>query len=161
MDGQQVAVLRTEAATHRRALHQAIARHDLEAMRQAIHDLYVDTESPLRQMSGELKRAETYAPLVEAVVLAHTYARETPLCQEMLLNLEHTHAKFGIPHEDYEAIVAQLETCEQLGAGQDAHHVDWCAGTCLHGKVKPWRHEKLFQTTPPEADVAARSPASD
>ena len=62
---------------------------------------------------------------------------QTPLCREMELNLQHTHAKFGITPNEYAILVAQLESA-------DLHSVDWCAGTCLHGRVKPWRHETLF-----------------
>ena len=131
----------TEAARRRKSLHRAIADRSIEAMRKALHDLYVDEASPLREM-GNIKRVETYAPVVEATILAHAHARQTALCHEMRLNLLHTHAKFGIAEEDYGVIEAQLDRLDDDHV--DARDVDWCAGTCLHGKVKPWRHERLF-----------------
>lgn len=133
---------RTAAAVRRKALHLAIAQRDVHAMRQAIHDLYVDEESPLRK-AGEVKRIETYAPMVEATILTHVFARDTPLCKEMALNFEHTHNTFGVSHADYQVVVGQLARIGEED-GLDAHDVDWCAGTALHNMVKPWRHESLF-----------------
>lgn len=148
--------LRTEAAACRKEMHRAIAHRDLEAMRAAIHDLYVDDESPLREM-GDVRRMETYAPIVEAAIVARIHAPETLLCREMLLNLKHTHAKFGVPEEEYEAILAQLR---RLDEGVDAHDVDWCADTCLHTRVKPFRHERLFsREPPPKSDLEGAEPA--
>ena len=131
------AELATEARRHRRALHLAVARGDVQGMRAAMHDLYVHETSPLRRMDEAVKRVETYAPVVEAAILARALAPNTPLCRETALNLEHTHAKFGIPPGDYDTVVAQLDE-------PDPRSVDWCVGTCLHGRVKPWRHEAMF-----------------
>jgi hypothetical protein len=139
-----------EAARRRKDLHRAIAQRDVQRMRRSIHELYVDEESPLRRL-GEVKRVETYAPLVEATILARAYARGTALDKEMRLNFRHTHASFGLSRDDHDRIVAQIEEMEDGGAGgasddpiggrQDA---EWCDGTPLHGRVKPRRHVRLF-----------------
>lgn len=131
------------AAERRKEVHRAIAQRDLVQMRQAIAALYIDEDSPLHGL-GELQRVETYAPMVEAAIVARIHAGETELCRETALNLRHTHAAFQVPTEDYEAIEAQLAQLDAEDA--DAHAIDWCAGTCLHGKVKPFRHERLFRT---------------
>jgi len=133
---------RTEASVRRKALHRAIANGDLEAMREAIHGLYVDEASPL--LKGEVRRIETYAPIVEAAIVARIYAPGTLVSREMDLNLLHTHAKFGVPTQDYEAIVAQLDQLDET----DASTIDWCVGTCLHERVKPFRHKNLFNGPP-------------
>lgn len=150
---QAVAELRTQAAVHRRALHRAVARGDLAAMRSALHELYVDEASPLRQMDKPLRRVETYAPIVEAAILARVLAPASAACAEMALNLEHTHVKFGLPPHDYAAIVAQLDRVE--ATGDDPHGVAWCAGTCLEGKVKPWRHKAAGDVEEASSDSAA------
>ena len=85
-------------------------------MRAAIHDLYVDDDSPLREM-GDVRRIETYAPIVEAAVVARIHAPQTPLCKEMLLNLRHMRAAAArrVPrlagHRLYE--VASCRTCRK------------------------------------------------
>ena len=109
-------------------------------MRSAIHNLYVDEASPLRQMESPLRSVETYAPIVEAAILAQALVPESEVCTEMALNLEHTHAKFGVPQSDYATIAAQLKDARTTGV--DPRSVAWCAGTCLEGKVKPWRHTR-------------------
>ena len=139
-----------QAAVRRRALHRAIAERDLEAMRRSIHELYVDEESPLRRL-GEVKRVATYAPLVEATILARAYAHGTALDKEMRLNFRHTHASFGLSRSDHDRIDAQIRavvkaggeggTDDALGGCADA---EWCSGTPLHGRVKPRRHLRLF-----------------
>ena len=135
---------RAEAATYRKSLHMAIARQDLDEMRSVIHQLYVAEESPLKAM-GEVKRMETYAPMIEAAIVARVYVPGTPVCKEMMLNFEHTHAKFGVATTDYESIMRQLEDVDAGGSPQE---VDWCAGTALHGRVKPFRHARLFSRSP-------------
>lgn len=141
-DGPTTQAHRAEAAVLRKALHRSVARRDLEDLRKALHDLYANETSPLKQM-GDIKRVETYAPMVEAAILACVYAPETMLHKEMLLNLKHTHAKFHVPDDQYEKILTQLESLQMQGI--DAHTVDWCADTCLHDIVKPFRHIQLFK----------------
>lgn len=119
------------------ALHRAIVSKDLEAMRVAIHNLYVDESSPL----CEVRRIDTYAPIVEATILARIYAPALPVYREMKLNLLHTHAKFGLSTEDYEVIVAQIDQCDE----HNPHGIDWCVGTALHGRVNPFRYKKWFE----------------
>ena len=130
-----------EATRRRKQMHQAIGRRDLQALREALGRLYDPEETPLGQL-GEVARVETFAPVVEGLVAAHIFARETSLCHEMALNLEHTHAAFGLPEADVEAIRRQLRS---LDDGADARAIDWCAGTCLHGRVRPFRHEACYE----------------
>lgn len=149
---------RTEAATRRKTLHRAVARKDLQMLRKALHELYVDKESPLYEM-GEVKRVETYAPIVEAAIAARIYAPTTTVCREMMLNLEHTHEKFGIKEEDYDLILLQLEQLDEGGA--DPQSIDWCVGTCLHGRVKPFRHSRLFSSETASIPSSSDSPGEE
>ena len=152
---------RAQASAQRRALHQAISRADLDGMREAIHNLYVDADSPLKSVVGsDVKRIDTYAPLVEAVILARIYAAETPLWKEMQLNLRHTHKAFGVSEEDYLCISQQLDGFKSVS---DALNVDWCVNTCLHGRVKPFRHIKLFnhKTDESSSDCATKVKSCD
>ena len=141
------------AAVRRKALHRAIAAHDLEAMRTALHELYVDDASPLKAAGADVKRAEAYAPVVEAAVLSRVHAAGSALHREMMLNLKHTHAAFGLSADEHELVVAQIDGLDDDDA--DPHAVDWCAGTCLHGRVKPFRHAHLFTAAVPDADAPA------
>lgn len=124
------------AATCRKAIHRAIAQRDLEALRTAMLDLYVD--GPL---GGDVMNVETFAPIVEGAIMAQIHASGTPVCNEMRNNLKHTHSKFGLSSADYVVIISQLDALPD----EDPHSVDWCAETALHGRVKPFRHEKLFE----------------
>lgn len=135
--------LRTEAARRRCELHKALAARDVERVRTALHDLYVDEATPLR-IVGELKRPESFSGLVEGVVAAHVHLAapgDAALLEEMDLNLKHTHASFGLTPEEYGVVVAQIGS---LAAGADPRRVDWCVGTRLHGLVKPFRHERVY-----------------
>lgn len=145
---------RSQASAHRKALHKSIADRDLEAVRTALYKLYADDASPLKQQDM-VRKVEAFAPIVEGAIVARIHAPDTAIAQEMALNLQHTHASFGLPADDYEAITAQLAG---LSEGGDPHAIDWCAGTCLHGRVKPFRHERLFLTPPGNASLQTTPP---
>jgi hypothetical protein len=129
---------RRRAALLRRDMHAAIAEQNLERLRTALDSLYHASDSPLNK-TGELKRPAAFAPVVEGLIAARRYANKTQVCKEMMLNFKHTHTTFKITNEEYETILCQLEKRE---AGEK---VDWCAGTALHGIVKPRRYIKTYR----------------
>ena len=138
MRGEDVA--RQEATQIRKALHASVASCDLQGMRKALHELYTDEQSPLEELGGST-RTDAFAPIVETALLASVYAPNTTVFKEAMLNMRHTYASFGVTSHDYEKIKLQISTCDQ----ENMHDIDWCVDTCLHGRVKPLRHAKLFQ----------------
>ena len=142
------------AARLRRAMHRAVLARDIDALREAMDALYIDESSPLKTRSAPLDRVATYAPIVEAAILARVVARGTDVDREAKLNFKHTHAGFGVTTAEYDAVLAQLRSLKGVAAEnvlEAARAVDWCEGTELHGRVKPFRHVHGALRPPPSA----------
>lgn len=165
---------RTDAAHKRMRMHKAVATCDLEALREAINELYDPQTSPLA--GAGMKSVRAYAPMIEAAILARIFAPGSAVQREMDLNLKHTRKSFGITDDEYASILDQLDTV----AGDDSDDsdsepedavqckrssactsTDWCVGTSLHGKVKPARHLKFFERARQEEEGGGREESGD
>lgn len=142
----------SDAHRLRKKMHEAVIENDLYALREAINDLYDETESPLAvtHESGDTDmglRYECFAPMVEILFLCCILQPNSAMFQEMKKNVKFMHAKFGMPKDEYERVLGRLETFSE---GNDIKVWD----EDLSIKVDPFRYSRLFQSQKEKDDAS-------
>lgn len=152
------------AARLRRKLHDEVARADVSAMRETLHSLYEDDESPLGGRH-DIANPSAFAALVETTCLAQVHAHlhnsdrvRGHIASEMEENVERLRKGFGVDADTIARVREALDLCETSSSVEDAHRKTERAlkGTQLYGRVKVMRHS--VSHTPKGRASRPRSP---
>lgn len=153
-----------DASRLRRQLHDAVSSVNLEAIRDTLHTLYEDAESPLGDES-EIATPAAYAALVEVSCLATAHAALHPddaarqeIASEMEQNVERLRVGFNVDALTFQRVRNALDVCEKSGSIDEAHAatLDALTSTPLEKRVKVARHSVSY--APGQRSNRAQSP---
>lgn len=136
------------ASKLRRRLHDECANGDLQSLRDTLHSLYEDDDSPLGT-HGDIANPAAFAALVEITCLAQAHAAAEPdnrvrahIAEEMEQNVERLRSGFCVNKQTMKCVRLALNACEESETLDEAHYetVQALKGTQLDRRVKVARH---------------------
>lgn len=137
------------AARLRKQLHQACHGSELQTLRDRLHELYENEDTPLGSSKEEVGHPASFAALLEVALLARTLAHidatnaRSMLALEMWNNVETLHSGFGVSDEQMVAVRLAYDECgtaPDLAAAQAACDAHFAEEHSLHKKIRLERH---------------------